>query len=432
MKNQFLSILFCVGTAVAQTAGSGNDRLLAAFKDRALSDQAQTMKTDERIKLYEAMVQGQPTRPHYRNLLASAYIQKVRETTDFSYLDRANSLVDAVLNDDSNEYEAMRLKLEIELEKHNFKKVTELAGRMTKSAPNDPWNWGALGDAQLELGNYDAAADAYQRMVVLRPDLASYNRAAWYRFLAGDQPGAVAIMKAAISSGSSSTENVAWCMVELGKLHYKAGQIDDAARAYKAALQVFPNYHPALAGLGLVEASRGDLKSAIANYKRALASTPLPDYSAALYDLYTVSGEPLEALKQKQLIEVIDKAGQAAREKANRNLALIFADHDWNVGHALEMATAELEVRGDIYTFDALAWAQLKNGQLAEAQKSITQALKMETPEPALLYHAGMIAAANGKKADAVKLLQRALQLNPKFDLRQAAIAQSKLKELAS
>ncbi len=430
MKNQFLALLLCVGTAAAQTAS--NERLLAAFKDRALSDQAQRMKTDERIKLYEAMVQGQPGRPHYRNLLAASYIQKVRETTDFSYLDRANSLVDTVLSDDGNEYEALRLKLEIELERHNFKRVAELATRMTKNAPNDPWNWGALGDAHLELGNYDAAADAYQRMVMLRPDLASYNRAAWFRFLAGDQPGAVAIMKQAISAGSSSMENVAWCLVELGKIHFKAGQIDDAARAYQAALRAFPNYHPAFAGVGLIEASRGHWKAAIASYKSAQASTPLPDYSAVLFDIYTAEGNTQEALKQRQIIEVIDKAGQAAREKANRNLALIFADHDWNLPHALELAKAELEVRGDIYTYDALAWALLKNGQPVEAEKAMAQALKLDTPEPALLYHAGMIAAANGKKADAAKFLKRALDLNPNFDVRQAPIAQSKLKELAS
>jgi tetratricopeptide (TPR) repeat protein len=378
------------------------------------------------------MVQAQPDRPHYRNLLAAAYIQKVRETTDFSYLERASSLIDTVLAADGNEYEALRLKLEVELERHNFKSVAELAGRMTKSAPSDPWNWGALGDANLELGDYEAAADAYQQMVILRPDLASYNRAAWYRFLAGDQKGAVKIMKAAIESGSASNENVAWCMVELGKIHYKAGEIDDAARAYQSALRVFPNYHPALAGLGLVEAARGDLKAAIANYKRAQASTPLPDYSAALYDLYTLSGDTAEAEKQKQLIEVIDKAGQAAREKANRNLAIIFADHDWNLGHALELATAELDVRGDIYTYDALAWAQLKNGHAAEAEQTMAKALKLGTPEPALFYHAGMIAAANGKKADAAKYLRRALELNPKFDVRQAPIAENKLKEVAS
>ena len=118
--------------------------------------------------------------------------------------------------------------------------------------------------------------------------------------------------------------------------------------------------------------------------------------------------------------------------KANRNLAMIFSYHDWNLSHALELATAELDVRGDIYTYDALAWAQFKNGRLAEAEQAIAKALKLGTPEPALLYHAGMIAAANGKKVEATKYLRRALQLNPKFDVRQAPIAESKLKELAS
>ena len=128
----------------------------------------------------------------------------------------------------------------------------------------------------------------------------------------------------------------------------------------------------------------------------------------------------------------MDKAGQAAQEKANRNLALIFADHDWNLAHALELAQAELNVRGDIYTYDALAWAQLKNGQHSEAAKTIAHALKMGTPEPSLLYHAGMIAAANGNKVEAAKLLKRALALNPNFDVHQAPIAVNKLKELAS
>ena len=72
------------------------------------------------------------------------------------------------------------------------------------------------GDALIEMGDYDAAADAYQKMVELRPDLASYNRAAHYRFLFGDTSGAIRIMKQAIEAGSSSPENVAWCMVDLG------------------------------------------------------------------------------------------------------------------------------------------------------------------------------------------------------------------------
>ena len=418
--------------AQQQVQSGGNERMMSALQDRALSDQAQRLKTDERIQMYEATVQAQPKRPHYRNLLASAYIQKMRETTDFSYLERASSLLDAVLYEEPNEYEALRLKLEVELERHNFKRVAELASRATKNSPNDPWNYGALGDALIEMGDYNAAADAYQKMVTLRPDLASYNRAAWFRFLAGDQPGAVVAMKAAIEAGSGSPENVAWCWVELGKLYWKAGQITESEKAFQSALRRFPGYHPAYAGLGMTAAATGDWTLAVASYKRAQASTPLPDYAAALYDLYTLNGDSKEATKQKQMIEVIDQTSRAAQEKANRNLALIFADHDWNLPHALQLATAELDVRKDIYTYDALAWAQFKNGQLREASESMTKALHMETQEPLLMYHAGMIAAANGNKAEALKFLGKALELNPKFDARQAAVAQAKLKELQS
>ncbi len=200
------------------------------------------------------------------------------------------------------------------------------------------------------MGDYELAAEAYQKMVTLRPDLSSYNRAAWYHFLAGDMPGAIDIMKQAINSGSPSNENTAWCAVELGHLYMKSGQIAEAEKAYAAALKIFPGYHPGYAGLGRAQAASGDLKAAIASFERAQASTPLPDYAAALHDLYLKSGNAKKAKEQMDLIDVIDQVG---REKANRNLAMIYADHDRRLDRALELATAELEIRRDIYTYDA-------------------------------------------------------------------------------
>ena len=49
------------------------------------------------------------------------------------------------------------------------------------------------------MGDYDKAAEAYQKMVTLRPDLSSYNRAAWFRFIYNDPDNAVKIMQMAIS-----------------------------------------------------------------------------------------------------------------------------------------------------------------------------------------------------------------------------------------
>lgn len=425
-----LLLTFVAVTALGQTSGA-SDRLAQAYQDRILTESTASMKTDEHISMYETLVKAQPEVAHYKNLLAGAYIQKVRESMDFSYLDRASQLVNGVLAEDLKNYEAARLRTEIALERHDFKTAAEYSIALTEWSPTDSWNWGTLGDAYTELGDYDKAADAYQKMVSIRPDLSSYNRAAWFRFIYNDPDNAVKIMKMAINSGSSMAENTAWCEVELGKILLKTGKVKDAAQAYQAALRYFPNYHPALAGLAQTAAAEGDWKAAIFNMKAAQAATPLPDYAAALYDYYTASGDTRSADQQKDMIFVIDQIGQAAKEKANRNISIIYSDHDWNPARALELAKNELEVRGDIYTYDALAWALFKNKDYAAAAEAMKKALKFKTPEPAFYYHAGLIDSALGRKDEAREMLKRALELNPHFDARQASVAARSLKELS-
>jgi tetratricopeptide (TPR) repeat protein len=125
----------------------------------------------------------------------------------------------------------------------------------------------------------------------------------------------------------------------------------------------------------------------------------MPDYAAALYDYYTATGQKEEAQKQKEMVRIIDRLGQAGNEKANRNLAIIYADHDWNVARALELAQAELEVRRDIYTYDALAWALYKNHKYQEADEAMAKALRFHSPEPNFYMHARLIAQALGRKS---------------------------------
>lgn len=431
---RFLLLLLPVGFAMAQgVAGNGGpaDRLAGAYQERILSQGTAKLKTDERISMYETLVKTKPENLHYQNLLAGAFIQKVRESMDFTYLDRAAQILNTVLATDSKNYEAMRLRTEIALERHDFKLAAEYSKALVEWASNDSWNWGTLGDAYIELGDYDKAGDAYQKMINIRPDLSSYNRASYFRFVNGDVDGAVKIMKMAIGAGSSTAENTAWCVVELGNMYLKTGKPKEAEEAFRQALRTFPEYHPALAGLAKSRAAQGDFKGAIESMTRAAASTPFPDYAAALFDYYMAVGNTAEAQRQKEMIAVIERLGQAGKETANRNLAMIFADHDWNLDRALEYAQNELKTRGDIYTYDALAWTLYKNKRIEEAAAAMKVAMKFNTPEPMFYYHAGLIANAQGKKAEAREWLTKALEMNPNFDSRQASIAGKTLKEIS-
>src|ERR1022692_530674 len=136
-----LSFLFLCCVSSAQV--NEPDRLMQAFTDRAMADQVARMATDERIKMYETLANYKPGDFHYQSLLAGSFIQKMRETMDPGYLDRASKIVDAVLSADGADYEALRLRSQIELERHNFTKVAEYSRELIASSPEDPWNWGS-------------------------------------------------------------------------------------------------------------------------------------------------------------------------------------------------------------------------------------------------------------------------------------------------
>src|SRR5256714_15624196 len=113
---------------------------------------------------------------------------------------------------------------------------------MIKTNPDDAWNWGTLGDALMELGQYDGAAEAYQKMVSLRPNQSSYNRASYYRWVMGDAEGAIAIMQQAIAAGSGSPENTAWCLVDLGNMFFQTGPLGQPTGGSKAAVRPLAPY----------------------------------------------------------------------------------------------------------------------------------------------------------------------------------------------
>lgn len=385
--------------------------------------------TDDRIALYEGWVAGDPVNTANQTLLAGAYIQKTRETTDFSYLDKASKIIDRILAA-RNDYEALRLRNLIELNRHHFAKVIEYTREMTRTAASDPQTWGSLGDALMESGQYEPARAAFEKMLSIRPNLFSYNRMAYFRFINGDVEGGVAMMTDAVKAGARYPENKSWCLVELGNMYFKTARWAEAEQAYNEALVLFPSSHAAHAALAGVRAAQGNMAQAIASYKRAQSITPMVQYAGALHDLYTDAGKKTEARQQAEMVDLVAKLEEAAGQKANRTLALIYANQDRNPAKSLELAEADLQVRQDIYTYDAYAWALFKNKRYNEAWSASEKAMKLGTPEAMFYYHAGMIANARAEAAAAKQFLEKALKLNPGFDVCQAAVARKVLLSL--
>jgi tetratricopeptide (TPR) repeat protein len=90
----------------------------------------------------------------------------------------------------------------------------------------------------------------------------------------------------------------------------------------------------------------------------------------------------------------------------------------------------EIQTRQDIYGYDLLAWALHKSGDYRGAAAAMRSALVLGTRDAMLLYHAGMIAFAQGNRPQARDYLNEALQVNPYWDPFQPSQARAVLASL--
>ena len=159
------------------------------------------------------------------------------------------------------------------------------------------------------------------------------------------------------------------------------------------------------------------------------AIVPAPDTLALLGEAYAQLGQTDKAKAQFALVEKIGDLSEAQGALYDRQRAMYYADHELKPAKAIALARAELEIRHDIYAYDTLAWTLFKAGQLDEAAANMEKALRWGTRDASLWFHAGMIAAARGRQAEASAHLQKALEINPQFDAEQPQQAREMLKK---
>lgn len=126
-----------------------------------------------------------------------------------------------------------------------------LAGAHTLVArcPDDPEAWALLIDAEIALGDLDAAERDAQVLLDMRPDeAASLYRAARLRALLGDDPGAIEALLAALARlAPTATDTRAAWLTELARLYDATGRPADARAASRAALAARPEARAARA-----------------------------------------------------------------------------------------------------------------------------------------------------------------------------------------
>src|SRR5215831_15461660 len=394
---------------------------------------AQLTRTDSQIAYYQQLIKRNPRNGRAFYGLGDALIRKARETGDPNYFNRAEEALRKSLEIAPQNAGATRHLAYVFYSRHEFEPAALYARKAIEIEADDGDSYGILGDALLEVGKYDEARDTYQKMMQLEDSLYSRSRLAGLKSIHGDSMGSIAELEKAIAAGKATqqpAESVAWAQWQLGTDFLSLGDLAKAEAYYRQSLQSYPNYYRAQAGMAQVRGAQKRYDEAIDHYQKAIAVLPMPDYVAALGDLYGKIGKPAQARQQYELVEYIGRLNAINQVLYNRELAYFYADHDMKLAESLELAKRELDYRKDIYAYDLLAWTLTKNGRHAEAQAAMASALRLGTQDARLFYHAGMIAHALADADQARTHLARALALNPHFHVRHARVAADTLASL--
>jgi tetratricopeptide (TPR) repeat protein len=401
--------------------------------------------TDQQIQTLQRQVRELPNEYQAYDGLGSAYTQKARETGDIAYFNLAEQALKKVLDLGPQDTRAVDPLVHLALVCMGEHRFTDALAFTQKAIALGSGNLAAFaieGDAYTDLGEYEEAAVAYNTVrtvgrMTSSPETLAYmsdSRLAYLRFLHGDGEGSIALMKSAITAGLQlhvAAENLAWLYFELGERYFQSGDLCNAALSYQSGLTADPTHYRSLAGLARVRAAQGKLEDSIGLYRRSLAIIPFPAYIEELGDVYRKAGRENEARLQYDLVEYIGQLGELNRVVTNRELAMFYANQEIKLPQALALAQKELDLRHDVYTWDALAWVLYKNGRTREAAQAMDKALVLHTNDPLLLFHAGMIYQTLGQTSNAEAFLARTLKINPHFDIAHAETATRTLEDIA-
>lgn len=361
--------------------------------------------------------------------LGIAYVQQAKVTGNPSFYAKAQGAVAKSLALDSvANYLGYAGQAALKNAQHDFRGAKIAADRGIAINGYNSTLYGALGDALTQLGRYDEAAAAIDRMNQLSPGLPAFTRASYVFELRGDVPGARAALERALKDATAPADK-AFSRYYLGELEIRyGGGAQKALIQYDAGLIESPTDPALRAGRAKALAALGKTKEALADYTAAVTELPLPQFVLELAELQESLGDP-GAKANYDLFRIEEKLYVAGGVALDTESTLFEAEHGTPAA-ALAAAVAGWKIRPFVEMADAYAWALYANKRYAEALGWSQKAFVSGWKTAPALYHRGMIQRELGNTAAARADLTEALRLDPHFGFLQAPKARAALASL--
>jgi len=345
--------------------------------------------------------------------VVEVYVYEARVTGEHPhYYSAALNTLNWMLNKDSSltkdqKFSALFYKATVLLSQHKFNEALKTGEEALKLNNFNSGIYGVLVDANVEIGNYDEAVKMADKMIEIRPDLRSYSRISYLREIYGDIVGAKKAMISAVKTGDPISEYTCWGLKTLGEIYESEGKLDSAATSYEITLERRANYPFGIAGLGRIEAKKGNTEKALELYKEALEILPEIGFNIDVANLKMKQGK----LENKEA--TINKIETMFKEdiESGHNMDLEYANFLYTFKNdydgALELALKEHKNRtNNIDVNKTLAFIYFGKQDLENAAKHLKVAMTTGKQDAELFYMKGLIEKDNA-------LIEKSLAINP-------------------
>ncbi|HVK96348.1 MAG TPA: tetratricopeptide repeat protein, partial [Flavisolibacter sp.] len=340
MKNILILSIFIFMLAGCKSTANVNDETTTTSESNPLeipdlyerkgqlATAVEWKNTQEKVAELKAKIANKPSDLKSRLQIATIYITEARITGEHPYYYPAiHKILDGVLKLDPQNFEATVLKSSVNLSQHKFQEAKILAEKARNINPNNAYVYGILVDANVELGNYQEAIAASDKMQSIKPSLESYARASYLREIHGDYKGAIEAMKLAVTAGLPGSEPQCWSRNTLADLYMKTGDLKTAEELYKTNLELRPSYAFSIAGLAGIQQEKKNYDEALRLLNSAVAILPEYSFHEQMGDIYALQGKREKAIEKYKEVKVMlaeDEASghSVALEVAKVNIKL--------------------------------------------------------------------------------------------------------------
>lgn len=350
-----------------------------AFRDIKPED------VDNAIEFHKKRLKDARQHPRYKVALAQAYLAKAQQSSDVSYFDEAEKLVDEALKKIPDDKSALLAKASLCEARHDFQGSIKICQALEKKDPGDVDTQSLLANSLMEVGSLPEALKLAQSIFRQMPTVPAATLAARAYIATGDDEKARKILEVAMTQEQPMENKLSARLRSLcGEMDVRHGKLAEAEQFYLASLDASPENAQTTEDLARLKLRQGQPAEAEKLFMASFAKTQHP---LLLREVAQIKASQGHAEESKSMLEqaraLLEPEVKKGRYGHARDLARVLLDLGQDQ-EALKLLEQEEKQRQDwrLYELKAITLERLQRHD--EAVKALKQALGGGYLEPSL------------------------------------------------